>query len=75
MAQNDYARLAGEHVALSGDAGPFRLCPACGNDEGVVGSGCGPHLAAVACLHCDMHISWLGRSHLDAILAKTRGAA
>jgi hypothetical protein len=66
----DYACLQGEHVALTGARGPFRICPDCGNDEGKIAPGKGPHLACVQCINCGGFVAWLGRDHLSAMMAR-----
>lgn len=75
MAQDSFAFLVGDHVALSGASGPFRRCAFCQNDEGRVATGQGPHLASVVCVHCGSHVAWLSRDHLNAMAAQKRGAA
>ena len=67
-----HERLMGQRVWLSGNDGPFRLCPNCYACEGKVHAGSGPHLASIRCTGCDTHISWLSRAHLDALAARFR---
>ena len=74
MAHDDYGRLRGERIALAGEHGPFRHCPACGSQSGLIGGGAGPHLASLKCTDCGAHISWIGRAHLDALVTKMTGA-
>lgn len=75
MAQNIYAPLEGQIVGLSGNTGPFRVCPYCGNTSARVSLGKGPHLASLVCIKCGKHLAWLSRSHLTALLAQKKGAA
>ena len=75
MARNSYACLHGSTVQLSGKTGPFRLCPHDGGSTGTVNLiGGNPHHAQVVCAACNMHVSWLSRDHLDAMLAQKRAA-
>lgn len=79
MAQNSFACLHGISVQLSGKTGPFRSCPYDGNGTGtgtVNFIGGNPHQAQVVCATCGMHVSWLGRDHLQAMMASQgKGAA
>ena len=73
MAQNTHAVLHGSHVQLSGKSGPFRACPRDGSESGTVHMVDGSqHNAQVICNECQMHVSWLSISHLDAMLAQRR---
>lgn len=71
MAQDRYAPLVGRIVALEGNGGPFRCCAYCGFNQGRVREGKGPHLGQVVCDNCGRHTAWIGRDHMDAMLAGT----
>ena len=69
MAQDNYAPLLGRLVALDGTSGPFRSCPYCAFNQGRIREGKGPHLGQVVCDNCGRHTAWIGRGHMDAMLA------
>lgn len=73
MAQDNYAPLLGRLVALDGTRGPFRSCPYCAFNQGRIREGKGPHLGQVVCDNCSRHTAWVGRSHMDAMLAGMTG--
>lgn len=75
MAQDRYAPLAGTFVQLEGSEGPFRECRYCNCTSARVVFGTGPHLGALRCAGCERHLSWISRDHMEALLAKIRGAA
>lgn len=70
MAQNSFTCLHGTSVKLDGKTGPFRECPYDGALTGTVNFiGGNPHHAQITCATCGMHVSWLGRDHLQAMMA------
>lgn len=69
MAPDRYAPLVGRIVALDGASGPFRCCAWCGFNQGRVREGKGPHLGQIVCDNCGRHTAWIGRGHMDAMLA------
>lgn len=69
MALNNYAPILGMQVALSGMAGPFPVCHHCNGRTGVVGKGILTHPGHLKCAQCSKHLSWIGASHMDALLA------
>lgn len=73
MAPDRYAPLVGRVVALEGSSGPFRTCGYCGFHQGIVREGKGPHLGQIVCVNCARHTGWIGRSHMDAMLAGMTG--
>lgn len=73
MAQDNYAPLLGRLVALDGSRGPFRSCPYCAFNQGRIREGKGPHLGQIVCDNCGRHTAWIGRGHMDAMLAGMTG--
>lgn len=53
--------------ALSPETVPMSACPRCKWQRGIVGSGTGPHAAALKCASCDRHIKWLSVKALAKI--------
>lgn len=49
----------GQTIPLDGSAPALRPCRKCGNKEGRVTAGVGPHYAGVRCQMCDLHLGWL----------------
>jgi hypothetical protein len=78
MAQNNFDCLHGTSVRLSEKSGPFQSCRYCihesRNSGTVLFIGGNPHHAQIVCADCGMHVSWLGRNHLEAMLAQSKGA-
>lgn len=69
-----YAPILGQAVALDPSpyaTGPFRTC-VCGSALGVIGIGISTHPGHLKCAKCGKHLSWIGRSHMDALLAAHR---
>lgn len=75
MAQERYAPLVGTWVQLEGQEGPFRECRYCGGTSAKVVFGIGPHVGGLRCARCERHLSWIGKSHMDALLSKMGGHA
>lgn len=69
--QSAYAPIIGQSVVLSLTRGPFRSC-VCGSTLGIVGVGISTHPGHLKCAKCGKHLSWIGRSHMDALLAAHR---
>lgn len=76
MAQSRYAPLDGTTVSLRDLTGPFRHCE-CGGARAILHTNGAPgfYLAELKCCDCGAHTSWLGRDHLDAMLAQRGGEA
>jgi hypothetical protein len=70
MASDKYAPVIGTKVALSGLAGPFPVCHHCNGRTGVIGKGILTHPGHLKCDQCGKHLSWIGASHMDALLAQ-----
>ncbi len=75
MAQDTYARLAGDKVELSAVSGAFKPCRYCGGRTAYVAEGVNHHAAALRCLSCDHHHAWLSRDHLAAMAAQKGAVA
>lgn len=73
MAPDRYAPLVGSIIALEGSKGPFRTCPYCAFNQGRIREGKGPHLGQITCDNCGRHTAWIGRDHMDAMLAGMTG--
>ena len=69
MALDRYAPIIGTHVALRGDGGTFPVCGRCRSREGIIGKGIFTHPGHLRCACCGKHLSWVGASHMDALLA------
>lgn len=73
MAPDRYALLVGSIIALEGSKGPFRTCAYCGFHQGRIRDGKGPHIGQVVCDNCGRHTAWIGRDHMEAMLAGKSG--
>ncbi len=72
MAQDKYAAVRGMKVATGGKNGPFQACRRCDSREGIVGPGISTHPGHLMCAGCGRHLSWIGASHMDALLASVQ---
>lgn len=81
MDKEEFADLHGLRVRLDQEAGPFRRCAVgqeceTASQTAIVSPGVGPHIAQLKCADCGRHLSWIGRTHLEALRAsQRRGAA
>jgi hypothetical protein len=44
-----------------------RACRSCGETMTTIGSGKGPHHAALFCVSCGAHVGWMGRESFDFV--------